>query len=165
MFLQTPLFLSRWLMAPFLVGLLLGLLLLMYRFFGDLFELAVGLPQANWHDVVTGVLKLVDITLTANLVLIVVFSGYENFIGRIDATAHPQWPEGLVQIDFSALKQKLLGAVVGIAAVDALAWYFDLENTADTSKLSWALAFPLMFGAVLLMLAIADRLGRRGAEK
>ncbi len=160
--LQAALLLSRWLLAPFLVGLLACLLLLMYRFFGDLFALAVRLPNSEWHDVVTGVLDLVDIALTANLILIVVFSGYENFIRKIDTAAHPQWPEGLTQVDFAALKQKLLGSVVGIAAVDALAWYFDLENTSDTSKLGWALAFPLMFVMVLLALAVADRVGRRG---
>ena len=122
----------------------------------------VRLPNSEWHGVVTGVLDLVDIALTANLILIVIFSGYENFIRKIDAAAHPEWPEGLSQVDFAALKQKLLGSIVGIAAVDALAWYFDLENTSDTSKLGWALAFPLMFVMVLLGLAVADRVGRRG---
>ncbi len=96
----------------------------------------------NWHDTVTGVLNLVDMALTANLVLIVIFSSYENFIRRINAADHPDWPEGLTQVDFGELKQKLLGSVVGIAAVDALAWYFDLEKVADTSKLGWVLAFP-----------------------
>ena len=67
-------------------------------------------------------------------------------------------PGGLTDVDFSALKQKLLGSVVVIAAVDALAWYLDLEKYTDTSKLSWALAFPLMLVLALLMLAAADRL-------
>ena len=67
-------------------------------------------------------------------------------------------PGGLTDVDFSALKQKLLGSVVVIAAVDALAWYLDLEKYTDTSKLTWALAFPLMLVLALLMLAGADRL-------
>jgi len=159
-YIQTAIFFSRWLLAPFLLGLLVCLLLLMYRFFGDLYGLALQVPSMNWHDTVTGVLNLVDLTLIANLILIVIFSGYENFIRRINAADHPDWPEGLTQVDFGQLKQKLLGSVVGIAAVDALAWYFDLENYSDPSKLGWALAFPLMFVVVMLMLAIADRLGR-----
>jgi uncharacterized protein (TIGR00645 family) len=137
------------------------LLLLIYRFFGDLFALTIELRSLVWHDVVTGVLNLVDLALTANLVLIVIFSSYENFIRRINAAEHPDWPEGLTQVDFGELKQKLLGSIVGIAAVDALAWYFDLEKLTDTSKLGWVLAFPVMFVAVMLMLSIADRLGRR----
>jgi uncharacterized protein (TIGR00645 family) len=160
-YIQASIFFSRWLLAPFLLGLLLCLLLLMYRFFGDLYGLVLESRKMDWHDTVTGVLNLVDLTLTANLILIVIFSSYENFIRRINSSDHPDWPEGLTQVDFGELKQKLLGSVVGIAAVDALAWYFDLEKVADTSKLGWVLGFPLMFVAVMLMLAIADRLGRR----
>jgi uncharacterized protein (TIGR00645 family) len=158
-YIQAAIFFSRWLLAPFLLGLLCCLLLLIYRFFGDLFALVIQLPGLSWHDLVTGVLNLVDLSLTANLIIIVIFSGYENFIRRIDAAAHPDWPEGLTQVDFGALKQKLLGSIVGIASVDALAWYFDLEKYSDTSKLGWALAFPLTFVVVMLLLAISDRLG------
>jgi len=155
-YIQAAVFFSRWLLAPFLLGLLLCLALLIYRFFADLFVLAIQVQSLNWHDLVTGVLNLVDLALTANLILIVIFSGFENFIRRIDAAAHPDWPEGLTQVDFGALKQKLLGSIVGIAAVDALAWYFDLEKSPDTSKLLWVLGFPLVFAVVMLLLAVAD---------
>jgi uncharacterized protein (TIGR00645 family) len=164
-YIQASIFFSRWLLAPFLLGLLLCLFVLMYRFFGDLFLLIVQTPMTNWHDVVTSVLNLVDLALTANLILIVIFSSYENFIRRIDASDHPDWPEGLTQVDFGALKQKLLGSVVGIAAVDALAWYFDLEKEPDTSKLIWVMGFPLVFALVMLILAAADWLSdnRKGS--
>jgi uncharacterized protein (TIGR00645 family) len=158
-YIQAAIFFSRWLLAPFLLGLLLCLVLLIYRFFGDLYELALEARSQSWHDLVTSVLNLVDLTLTANLVLIVIFSSYENFIRRINAADHPDWPEGLTQVDFGALKQKLLGSIVGIASVDALAWYFDLEKYGDTSKLIWALSFPLVFVVIMLGLAIADRIG------
>jgi uncharacterized protein (TIGR00645 family) len=159
-YIQASIFFSRWLLAPFLLGLLVCLLLLIWRFFGDLFSLVVALPKTNWHDLVTGVLNLVDLALAGNLILIVIFSSYENFIRRIDPADHPDWPEGLTQVDFGELKQKLLGSIVGIAAVDALAWYFDLEKDLDTTKLIWVLAFPLTFAICMLILAIADRLGR-----
>lgn len=158
-YIQAAIFFSRWLLAPFLLGMMVCLLLLIYRFFGDLYALTIEMPGTSWHDVVTSVLNLVDLALTANLVLIVIFSSYENFIRRIDPADHPDWPDGLVQVDFGALKQKLLGSIVGIASVDALAWYFDLEKIGDTSKLIWALSFPLVFVIIMLMLAIADRLG------
>jgi uncharacterized protein (TIGR00645 family) len=155
-YIRTAVFFSRWLLSPFLLGLLICLLLLIYRFFGDLFQLALQVPGMNWHELVTNVLNLVDLTLTANLVLIIIFSSYENFIRRIEADAHPDWPEGLTQVDFGALKQKLLGSIVGIAAVDALAWYFDIDKYTDTSRLVWVLAFPIIFAFVMLLLAIAD---------
>jgi len=155
-YIQASIFFSRWLLAPFLLGLLLCLLLLIYRFFADLFVLTIDVPRTNWHDLVTGVLNLVDLALTANLILIVIFSSYENFIRRIEPDAHPDWPEGLIQVDFGALKQKLLGSIVGIAAVDALAWYFDIDKYTDTSRLVWVLAFPMTFAGVMVLLAIAD---------
>ena len=158
-YIQAAVFFSRWLLAPFLLGLLVCLLVLIYRFFGDLYALMLEMRGMSWHDVVTSVLNLVDLSLTANLVLIVIFSSFENFIRRIDPANHPDWPEGLTQVDFGALKQKLLGSIVGIASVDALAWYFDLEKIGDTSKLVWALSFPLVFVVIMLLLAISDRLG------
>jgi len=158
---QAAIFLSRWLLAPFLVGLFCCLLLLIFRFFADFYAIAINLPALGWHELVVGVLNLIDVALTANLVLFVVFSAYENLIHKIEPSEHPEWPEGLADIDFNALKQKVLGSIAIIAAVDALAWYLDLEKYTDTSKLGWAVGFPLMFGAATLMLAIADRLGRR----
>ena len=158
---RAVIFAGRWLTAPFLIGLLIGVVLLLYRFFADLLTLAVGLPTEGWHDLVVGILNLVDIALTANLILIVIFSGYDNFIRKIELEEHTYLPAGLTDVDFGALKQKLLGSIAVIAAVDALAWYLDLQGTIDTAKLAWAAGFPLMFVAALLMLAIADRLARQ----
>jgi uncharacterized protein (TIGR00645 family) len=155
-YIQGAIFFSRWLLAPFLLGLLLSLFLLIYRFYADLYALAFEVRTDTWHEMVTSLLNLVDLALTANLILIVIFSSYENFIRRIDPAAHPDWPEGLTQVDFGALKQKLLGSIVGIASVDALAWYFDIDKYTDTSRLVWVLAFPVIFAVVMLLLAIAD---------
>ena len=159
---QSLLFAGRWLAAPFLVGLFIAIVLLLYRFFADLYALARQLPTQGWHDLVVGVLNLVDIALTANLLLIVIFSGYENYVRKMDREQLPDWPPGLIDVDFGALKQKLLGSIAIIAAIDALAWYLDLGETADTVKLAWAIGFPLMFAVAVVLLALADRLGRHG---
>jgi uncharacterized protein (TIGR00645 family) len=162
---QSAVLLSRWLIAPFLLGMACCLLLILYRFFADLFQLAVKVPTLGWHDLLVDVLNLIDLTLTANLVLIVIFSGYENYIRKVVPGEHPDWPEGLIDVDFSVLKQKLLGSIAGIAAVDALAWYLDLDKSTDTSKLAWAIAFPLMFVTAMVLVAVADRLVRRPADE
>jgi uncharacterized protein (TIGR00645 family) len=162
---QAAILLSRWLLAPFLIGLVLCLFLLLYRFYADFFELAIELPKLTWHDLIVGVLNMIDIALTANLVLIVAFSSYENFIAGIGADERSGWPEGLSAIGFSALKQRLLGSIAVIAAVDALAWYLDLEKAADALKLAWVISFPLMFVVAMLMLAIADRLEQHRGSK
>jgi uncharacterized protein (TIGR00645 family) len=155
---ETALSLSRWLLVPFLVGLVLTLLLLIFRFFADFYDVAVRSSGLSWHDLIVGILNMIDIVLTANLVLIVIFSGYENFLHKVEARDHENWPEGLASIDFVALKQRVMGSIAVIAAVDALAWYLDLDRSADSAKLMWVAAFPLMFVAAMLMLAIADRL-------
>jgi uncharacterized protein (TIGR00645 family) len=161
---QAMLLLSRWLLAPFLVGLAIGMALLIYRFFADLYDIAVRLPGLGWHELVVDVLNLLDVALTANLILIVIFSSFENFVSKLDSRVASSWPQGLAAIDFGALKQKVLGSIVIIAAVDALAWYLDLEKSGDPAKLAWAIGFPLMFASLLLMLAIADRLGRHSGQ-
>jgi uncharacterized protein (TIGR00645 family) len=157
---EAMMFLSRWLLAPFLVGLVLTLLLLLYRFLADFYEVVVRLPSSSWHELIVGVLNMVDIVLTANLVLIVVFSGYENFLHKVEARDHEDWPEGLTAIDFGALKQRVMGSIAVIAAVDALAWYLDLEKNADNVKLTWVAAFPLVFVVAMLLMAVADRASR-----
>jgi uncharacterized protein (TIGR00645 family) len=161
---ESAIFAARWLVAPFLLGLLAAMVLLLYRFVVDLIGLATRAPSQSWHDLVVGVLNLIDIALTANLILIVIFSGYENFIRKIGRDGTPEMPGALVDVNFTALKQKLLGSIAVIAAVDALAWYLDLENSTDLARLGWALGFPLMFFAGLLMLAIADRVGHGGND-
>ena len=160
---EAAVFLSRWLLAPFLVGLLCAIVLLIYRFFADLYDLAVRLAGLGWHELVVEVLNLVDIALVANLVVIVVFYAYENFIRKVEPGE--DWPAGLIEVDFGALKQRLLGSIAVIAAVDALAWYLELEKAADSVKLGWAVGFPLMFAAAMLMLAAADRLSRHPDDK
>jgi uncharacterized protein (TIGR00645 family) len=157
---ESMMFLSRWLLAPFLVGLVLTLLLLLYRFSVDFYEVAVQLPHTSWHELIVGVLNMVDIVLTANLVLIIIFSGYENFLHKVEAHDHTDWPEGLTAIDFGALKQRVMGSIAVIAAVDALAWYLDLEKNADSLKLTWVAAFPLVFVVAMLLMALADRLSQ-----
>jgi uncharacterized protein (TIGR00645 family) len=158
---QTAMYLSRWLMVPFLIGLICSVVLIAIRFFINLVTLAIRLPVESWQDLVVDVLNLIDLTLMANLVLIVAFSAYGNYIRKVEAADHSRWPPGLIDIDFSMMKQRLLGSIAGVAAVDSLAWYLDLESHADAGKLVWAIAFPLMFVVAMGLLALADWLGRR----
>jgi uncharacterized protein (TIGR00645 family) len=162
--LQSVVFFSRWLVLPFLFGMACCLLLIIYRFFADLYALAVHLSGTTWHDLIVGVLNLVDLTLTANLVLIVIFAAFETYVYKVDPDEHPNLPSGVTEVDFSLLKLRLLGSLAGIAAVDALAWYLDLEKYSDVSKLGWALAFPLMFGVAMMMVAFADWLARQSGK-
>jgi uncharacterized protein (TIGR00645 family) len=154
---EAVVFGSRWLVAPFLMGLIVGLAALLYKFAVKLFEFVIQLPTAAAADVIVGVLSLIDLTLTANLIIIVICSSYENFLAPVQSTKNTDRPEGLNQISFSGLKQKLLGSIVAIAAVNVLEWFMDLGQHADNTKLAWAVGIMLAFAVAMLILAWADR--------
>ncbi len=155
---ETAIVQSRWLAAPFLLGLIAGLLALLYTFAIKLVAFLTLAKTGTEDEVIVGVLKLVDLSLTANLLVIVISSGYENFVARIDPEAHPNRPGGLVGIGFSGLKQKLLGSIIAIAAVNVLEWFLDIDRSADNTKLAWVVGILLAFAVAMLLLAIADRL-------
>jgi uncharacterized protein (TIGR00645 family) len=155
---EAIVFSSRWLVAPFLVGLIVGLAAMVYKFAAKLVEFIIKLPLAPPSDVIVGILTLVDLTLTANLIMIVICSSYENFVAPINAAEHPRWPGGLMKVGFSSLKQRLLGSIVAIAAVNVLEWFMDIDEHADNTKLAWVVGILLAFAAAMLILAMADRL-------
>lgn len=156
---EAVIFNSRWLMAPFYVGLVLSLLVLLWQFCKELFLFFMHLPQLTEAQAILGVLALIDISLTGNLVLIVIFSGYENFVSKIDPGAHPDWPDWMTKVDFNGLKQKLLGSIVAISAIQVLKAFMDIDNTPDSNRLAWLVGIHVVFVVSVLVLSISDRLG------
>ncbi len=164
-FVEAIIFNSRWLIAPFLLGLVVGLAALVLKFLIKLYEFVIHIPQAPPADVIVGILTLVDLTLVASLIVLVICSIYDNFITDIDPAKHPEWPEGLVKIGFSGLKQSLFGAIAVIAAVNVLEWFMDIERQADNTKLAWVVGILLTFAVSMLILAVADWLSERKNEQ
>ena len=151
------LFNSRWLMAPFYFGLVVSLAVLLLKFCMVLWEFILHAPGSKESDIILGVLSLIDISLTGNLILIVVFSGYENFVSKIDAGGHPDWPEWMSKINFGGLKQKLLASIVAISAIQVLKAFMNLDTAFDPNKLAWLVGVHLAFVVSAFMLAISDR--------
>jgi uncharacterized protein (TIGR00645 family) len=157
--LENVLFNSRWLMAPFYLGLVVSLVVLLYKFMLMLWEFILHAPAAKEADIILGVLSLIDVSLTGNLVLIVVFSGYENFVSRIDPRGHPDWPEWMTKVDFAGLKQKLLASIVAISAIQVLKAFMNIDASFDAQKMGWLVGVHLVFVVSALMLALSDRWG------
>ena len=155
---EKAIFVTRWLAAPFFLVLLAGIFLLIFKSCVEFYELAKHLRSATGKEVIVGVLNLVDFALMANLILIVIFSGYENFIHRIDVREQPDWPEGISEREFGGLKLKLLSSIVAIATVEGLEWFLDIEKYADPSKFLWAIGFQLTFVVSLILVAGAEYL-------
>src|SRR6201991_715999 len=142
---ESLIFNSRWLMAPFYFGLVISLAVLMLKFFMVLWEFVVHAPGSKESDIILGVLSLIDISLTGNLILIVVFSGYENFVSRIDPRGHPDWPEWMTKVDFAGLKQKLLASIVAISAIQVLKAFMNIDASFDSQKFAWLVGIHLVF--------------------
>jgi uncharacterized protein (TIGR00645 family) len=162
--LESVLFNSRWLMAPFYLGLVISLAVLMLKFFMLLWEFITHAPGSKETDIILGVLGLIDVTLTGNLILIVVFSGYENFVSRIDAAGHPDWPAWMTRVDFAGLKQKLLASIVAISTIQVLKAFMNIDAAFDAVKMAWLVAVLLVFVISTLLLALSDRWGADKGE-
>jgi uncharacterized protein (TIGR00645 family) len=154
---------SRWLLAPFFLGLALGLLILLIKFTQELYHLAVTALTISEPQAILGVLSLVDLALTGALVLIVIFSGYENFVSRIDQTRARDWPSWMGSIDFTALKIKLLGSIVAISAIQLLKQFMSITSTSDRD-LWWSAGIHVVFVVSSVLLALSDRLSAGHVE-
>ena len=163
--LERGIFQSRWLMAPFYVGLIGSLFVLLYTFIREFFHFVVQATTANEAEVILGVLALIDLSLAANLVLIVIFSGYENFVSKIDPEGHPDWPEWMTQIDFAGLKQKLFASIVAISAIQVLKAFMNLEKSLNEKTLPWLVGIHVVFVISGLVLAWTDRIGDESKSK
>jgi uncharacterized protein (TIGR00645 family) len=148
---------SRWLLAPFFLGLALGIVILLIKFVQEFYHLARRALTITEPEAILGMLSLVDLALTGALVLIVIFSGYENFVSKIDHTAERRWPEWMGSIDFTALKIKLLGSIVAISAVQLLKQFMTV-STASDRDLIWYAAIHVVFVISSVLLALSDRI-------
>ena len=155
--LERFLFASRWILAPFFVALTVGLLVLLLKLLQEVVHFALHALTASESDVVLSLLGMVDMTLTGSLIVIVIFSGYENFVSRIDAAEHTDWPEWMAKIDFTGLKLKLLSSIVAISAIQLLRAFMNVKNTPDR-ELAWYAGIHLVFVVSGLTLAWTDRM-------
>ena len=152
------LFQSRWLLAPFYLGLVLSLVLLFIHFLTQLAGFVGKIHVASESEVILGVLSLVDLVLVGNLLLIVIFSGYENFVSRMDTASHDR-PDWMTKIDFGGLKQKLMSSIVAISAIQVLKAFMNIDVAFDAQKMGWLVGVHLVFVVSALMLALSDRWG------
>ena len=154
-------FLSRWIMAPFYVGLVIALAVLLVKFGVELFHFVTHAWSYDESDTILGILALIDLTFTGSLVIIVIFSGYENFVSKIDESTHKDWPEWMGKIDFTGLKLKLMSSIVAISAVQVLKAFMNLKNVSDRD-LTWHIVIHMGFVVSALILALTDRISEGG---
>ena len=159
--LERGLFASRWLMAPMYVGLVIALAALVVIFFQELIHVIPVLlsGSASAEDAILLALALIDLSLAGNLVLIVIFSGYENFVSKLNIGETEDRPSWMGTVDFSGLKMKLVASIVAISAIALLKAFLEASESAqsiDSTKMLWLVVIHLTFVASGVLLALMD---------
>jgi len=155
--LENGLFASRWLMAPFYMGLVGALAVLLYTFSLELLHFIKDANDMNANDAILASLALIDISLAGNLLIIVIFSGYENFISKLDIGNHKDQPEWMGTVDFSTLKLKLIASIVAISGIHLLKIFMEVKKYTD-NEIMWMVVIHLVFVVSGVMLAYMDKL-------
>ncbi len=155
--LECIFFRTRWLLAPFFIGLSLAIAALLVKFAKQLFTLATIIFVADEHDIILNILSLIDSALIGSLLLIIAFSGYENFVSKMGIGEHTDRPVWMGQVGFSDLKLKLMGAIVAISAVELLKAFVDADKLTDR-HLAWKVGIHLTFVASGFLFAWTDRI-------
>jgi len=156
--LENGLFLSRWLMAPFYVGLVLALAMLLVVFVEEVIHAIPNVLGGGAEQAILTVLTLIDLSLAGNLVLIVIFSGYENFVSKINLEGHEDRPSWMGTLDFSGLKIKLVGSIVAISAISLLRAFMTItqSGTVDEVRIFWLVVLHVTFVGSGLLFAMMD---------
>ena len=159
--LEQIIFAARWLLAPLYVGLLLALIPILYRFFHAFWHMVTHLPGATTSEITLQVLELLDTVLLGNLIIIVLFAGYENFVSKITvaegAKDRPHW---MGYVDYSGLKIKLIGSLVAISVIELLKDFMN-EGTYDANREGWRIGIHMTFVISGVLFALMDMMADR----
>jgi uncharacterized protein (TIGR00645 family) len=166
--LERMMFNSRWLLAPFYIGLVGAVALLLIKFVQEFVHMVPHILDSTEGDAILAILTLVDMSLVGNLLLIIIFSGYENFVSKIDAAGHEDKPEWMGKVDFSGLKLKLIASIVAISAIELLKAFVNIEQTlspaAGELHLKWKVIIHIVLVLSGVLFALMDRLSEESGH-
>jgi uncharacterized protein (TIGR00645 family) len=156
---ENLLFRSRWLLAPFYLGMIVALALVLFVFARELYDSLLHIATLDAEGSILLSLSLIDLSLTGNLLLIVMFSGYENFVSKIHVKDHEDRPGWMGTVDFSGLKLKLIASIVAISGIALLRAFLPLGDAGepvDGHRIAWMVGIHLTFVVSGVLLALMD---------
>ena len=156
-FIERLLFACRWLLAPLYLGLALGLIALAVKFFQEAFHAIAIIWTIPEPDLVLVVLGMIDLSLVGSLIVMVMFSGYENFVSRIDAATEKDALGWLGKLDSGTLKLKVAASIVAISSIHLLRVFMKAMDTPN-DKIKWYIILHLTFVVSAVLLGVLDRL-------
>jgi uncharacterized protein (TIGR00645 family) len=127
-FFESIVFDSRWIQAPLYAGLIVAELLYAYKFLLELWHMMTHINKMEETVFMLGVLGLIDVTMVANLLTMVVIGGYATFVSKLDLEQHPDRPDWLTHVDPGTIKIKLAASLIGISSIHLLKGFVDVAN-------------------------------------
>ena len=156
-FIENTMYASRWLLAPIYFGLSLGLLALALKFFQEVYHLLPHVFSIAEADLILVILSLIDMALVGGLLVMVMISGYENFVSQLDIGDGKEKLSWLGKMDSGSLKMKVAASIVAISSIHLLKVFMDAKNIPD-SKLMWYVLIHMTFVASAFAMGYLDKL-------
>lgn len=146
---------ARWLLAPMYMGMSLVLVVLLVEFYQSVGHLLLNVLEMREAEVTLEVLTLIDVVLVAGLIVMVMYSGYENFVSKLDIDENTERLSWLGKMDTGSLKAKVAASIVAISSIHLLKIFMDAENVAS-DKLMWYVIIHLTFVASAFTMGVLD---------
>lgn len=161
---EKTMYATRWLMAPIYLGLSLALLALGIKFFQEVFHILPIIFSMKEVDLILVILSLIDITLVGGLIVMVMFSGYENFVSRLDIEGDNDKLGWLGKLDSNSLKNKVAASIVAISSIHLLKVFMDTENIPN-DKIMWYLLIHMTFVLSAFAMGYLDKITKEAGNK
>lgn len=161
---EKVMYATRWLMAPIYLGLSLALLALGVKFFQEVFSIIPVIFSMKEVDLILVVLSLIDISLVGGLLVMVMFSGYENFVSRMDIDVDSEKLGWLGKLDSNSLKNKVAASIVAISSIHLLKVFMDTQNIPN-DKIMWYLLIHMTFVVSAFAMGYLDKITKDAGKK
>lgn len=156
-FIENAMYASRWLLAPLYFGLSLGLLALMLKFFQEVIHILPNVFAIAEADLILVILSLIDMALVGGLLVMVMISGYENFVSQLDIDEGKEKLSWLGKMDSGSLKMKVAASIVAISSIHLLKVFMNAENI-ETEHLKWYVIIHMAFVVSAFAMGYLDKL-------
>jgi len=154
---ETTMYAARWLLAPIYLGLSLALLALALKFFQEIFHVLPHVFELAEAELILMLLSMIDMALVGGLLVMVMISGYENFVSQLDIAEGKEKLDWLGKMDSGSLKLKVAASIVAISSIHLLRMFMDAQKIAN-DKLLWYVVIHMTFVVSAFAMAYVDKL-------
>lgn len=156
---ERAMYASRWLLAPVYLGMSLALFALCVKFYQELYHFIPHILDTRESELILKLLTLIDLSLVGSLIVIVMFSGYENFVSKLDIKESTEKLDWLGSHDYGSLKMKVAASIVAISSIHLLKIFMNIQEI-DNDKLQWYVLIHLTLVISALFMGYLDKISR-----